>query len=86
MRRAAVGPAQRLGQTPVDHQRLAVLADDDVARLDVAMEHAPAMGVVDGIADVGEPAQQPAQLQRPAGFRRITIASGPAIGIILEWS
>ena len=35
--RRRLGLAQRLGQTPVDDQRLAVLADDDVARLDVAV-------------------------------------------------
>ena len=65
-RRARLGPAQRLGQAPVDHQRLAVLADDDVARLDVAVQHAAAVGVVDRVADVDEPPQQLAQLQRPA--------------------
>ena len=54
-----------LGQAPVDHQRLAVLADDDVARLDVAVQHAPAVGVLDRVADVEEPPQQLAQLQRP---------------------
>ena len=54
-----------LGQAPVDHQRLAVLADDDVARLDVAVQHAAAVGVVDRVADVDEPPQQLAQLQRP---------------------
>ena len=55
-----------LGQPPVDHQRLAVLADDDVARLDVAVQHAATVGVVDGVADVDEPPQQLAQLQRAA--------------------
>ena len=49
-----------------------MLADDDVARLDVAVQHAAAVGVVDRVADVEEPAEQPAQLQadcRP-GIRR----------------
>ena len=55
---------QRLGQAPVDHQRLAVLADDHVARLDVAVQDAPAVGVVDRVADVDEPPQELAQLQR----------------------
>ena len=55
---AGLRPAQRLGQAPVDDQRLAVLADDDVARLDVAVQHAAGMGVVDGVADVDEPPQQ----------------------------
>ena len=55
--------AHRLGQPPVDDQGLAVLADDDVARLDVAVQDAAAVGVVDGVADVEEPPQQLAQLQ-----------------------
>ena len=58
--------SERLGQAPIDHQRLAVLADDHVSRLDVAMEHAPAVGVLDGVADVDEPPQQVAQLERAA--------------------
>ena len=39
-RRARLDPTQRLGQAPVHHQCLAVLADDHVARLDVAVQHA----------------------------------------------
>ena len=39
------------------------------ARLDVPMKHAPAVGVLDGVADVDEPTQQVAQLERAAaGF------------------
>ena len=53
--RSGIGPARRLGQPPVDHKRLAVLADDDVAWLDVAVEYAAAVRVLDGIADVEEP-------------------------------
>ena len=71
---ARLDPAQRLGQAPVDHQRLAVLADDDVARLDVAVQDAAAVGVVDRVADVDEPPQELAQLQRPAagvGLQRL---------------
>ena len=64
--RARLGPTQRFGQPPVHHQRLAVLADDHVARLDVAVQHAARVRVVDGVADVGEPPQQLAQLQRAA--------------------
>ena len=60
-----LGPAQGLGQSPVDDQRLAMLAHDDVARLDVAVEHATAVRVLDGVADVGEPTQELAELQRP---------------------
>ena len=59
----AIALAGGLGQAPVDHQRLAVLADDDVARLDVAVQHAAAVGVIDGIADVHEAAEKLAQFQ-----------------------
>ena len=66
----------RLGQAPVDHQRLAVLAEHDVARLEVAVQHAPAVGVGDRVADVDEPPQQLAQRQRPlAGVGLAAIAS-----------
>jgi hypothetical protein len=63
---AGLDPAHRLGQPPVDHQRLAVLADDDIARLDVAVQDATAVRVVDRITDVGEPPQELAQLKRSA--------------------
>ena len=61
--------AHRLGQPPVHHQRLAVLADDDIARLDVAVQHAAAVSVIDCVADVQEPAQELAKLEvrAPAG-------------------
>ncbi len=59
-----VGPTCRLGQPPVDHQRLTVLADDDVAGLDVAMEHAAAVRVLDGVADVEKSEQQFTQFER----------------------
>ena len=41
-------------------------AEDDVAGLDVAVHHAPAVGIFDGVADVDEPPQQPAEFQHPA--------------------
>ena len=43
-----------------------MLADDDVARLDVAVKNAAAVRVIDRIADVDKPAQQLAQSQRSA--------------------
>ena len=52
--------SDRLGQAPVDDQRLAVFAEHDVARLQVAVQHAAAVGVGDGVADVDEPAEQAA--------------------------
>lgn len=68
--RALAGPVDRLGQAPVDDQRLAVLADDDVGRLEVAMQHAPAVRVRDGVADVEEAAEQLAQGQGPLACGR----------------
>ena len=59
-----IGAAAGLRQAPVDNQRLAVLADDDVPRLDIPVQHAPAMGVVDRVAYVDKPVQQLSQLQR----------------------
>ena len=72
---ARLGPrldaADRLGQPPVDDQGLAVLAQDDIRRLDVAVDHAAGVGIVDGVADVEESAEQLAELQvdRRAGGR-----------------
>ena len=43
-----------------------MLAQDDVARLDVAVDDAAAMGIIDGVADVEEAAEQLAQFQRAA--------------------
>jgi hypothetical protein len=63
---ARVGAAGGLGQTPVDHQRLAMLADDDVARLEVAVQHPARVRVLDGVADVEESPQELAQLERTA--------------------
>ena len=46
-----------------------MFADDDVSRLDVAVEHAAAVCVVDRVADVHEAAEELAELQRtPAGI------------------
>ena len=82
-RPARLRPAHRLGQAPVDDQRLAVLADDDVGRLDVAVEHAAAVGVVDRVADVDEPPQELAQRQRaPARVvlqRRVGVEAGDGV-------
>src|SRR5262249_19898880 len=53
-----------LREAPVDDERFTVLADDDVARLDIAVEHAARMGIVDRVADVEEPPQELALLER----------------------
>ena len=75
-RRVGLGPPQRLGQAPVDDQRLAVLADDHVGRLQVAVQDAAAVRVLDGVADVQEPPQQFPQLQRatPGSFFSVSSA------------
>ena len=59
--------ADDLGQSPVDHQGLAVGAQHDIGRLQVAMDHAPAVGVGDRVADVDEPAQELAEGQGALG-------------------
>ena len=59
MRGLGTGLPHRLREPPIDDQGLTVIADDDVRRLQVAVQHAAAVGVVDGIANVDEPAQQP---------------------------
>ena len=65
MHRHDVGLADHLGQPPVDDQRLAVAAQHDVGRLQVAVEHAAAVGVVDRVADVEEPPEQLPELDAP---------------------
>jgi hypothetical protein len=61
-----------LGQPPVDDQGPATLADDDVARLDVAVQHAPAVRVLDRIANVDV---SPQQLAKRAGLQERTESS-----------
>ena len=61
-------------EPPIDHQRFAVFADDDIPRLDVPVQDAAAVCVVDRIADVREPPQELHHLQRPharAVFERL---------------
>ena len=50
--------AGRFGHSPVDDQRLPMLAQNDIRRLDVSMNHASRVGIVNGIADVNESAEQ----------------------------
>ena len=60
-------------------------ADDDVARLDVPMQDASRVGVVDRVADVQEPPQQLAQLQRtPAGVGLQAVVGVEAVDGLLE--
>ena len=54
--------AGRLGQPPVDQQRLAEPAQHHVVRLEVAVQHPLAVRERDRLADVDEPPQQLAEL------------------------
>ena len=74
--RAGSRLTDRLGQAPVHHQGLAVLAQHDVARLQVAVQHPAAVGVRDRVADVEEAAQQ--LPQREHALARIAIAGSSA--------
>ncbi len=47
-----------LGQPPVEHHGLAELAEHHVLGLDVPVDHAPTMGVGDGLAQIHIPRQQ----------------------------
>ena len=55
----------RLGQAPVDDQGLAEGAEHDVRGLEVAVDHPPAVGVGDRVADVDEPPEELAERERP---------------------
>ena len=59
--------AELLRQPPVDHQRLTIRAKHDVQRLQVAVQHPPAMGIVDRVADVQKPPDQLPELDPPLG-------------------
>ena len=61
--RRLAGSSQRLGQPPIDDERFAVLAQHDVARLQVAMQNAAAVGIVDRLAHVDQALQEPPELQ-----------------------
>ncbi len=45
---------QVLGHAEVAEERLAVGGEEDVGRLDVAVEHAPAVGRAEGVGDAGQ--------------------------------
>ncbi len=58
MRDVLVLAADDLGQAPVEHHHLAEAAEDDVVRLQVAVDDAVRVGVVEGLADADEGLQQ----------------------------
>ena len=64
-----VGLARRLGQTPIHDERLAVLAEHNVARLQIPVQHAATVRVLDGVADIDEAAQQLTKLDAPKVWR-----------------
>ena len=53
--RRFLGPADRLGQSPIDHERLAKPAEHDVRGFDVAMNDPPIVGIRHGVANIQEP-------------------------------
>ena len=61
----------RLGQSPVDHQRLAILVQDDVAWFQVAVEDSATVRVSHRVTHIDEPAEEPAQLQRAIAGGRV---------------
>ena len=68
--RAAPGRGgARLCQSPIDDQRFAVLAEHDIARLEVTVDHPATVGVFDRVANCDEPSQQLPQLDSPFALR-----------------
>ena len=63
--RGFLGPIDRLGQAPIDDQRLAVGAQHDVRRLQVPVQHPAAVREIHRVADVEEMPQQLPQRQDP---------------------
>jgi hypothetical protein len=64
------GDAQPLGKAPIDDERLTVVTQNDVRRLQVAMDHTATVGIRDGVAHRHEAAQELPQGQAAARFRR----------------
>ena len=74
--RCRVVAADDLGQSPVDHQGLAVRTEQDVRRLEVAMDHAAAMGIGDRMTDVDIARQELAEGQCALGRVALRLSSG----------
>ncbi len=58
----------QFGHAPVEHHRLAELADHHVVWFDVAVHDAAAMGIGDGLAQPREMIDQPQTFPEPAAF------------------
>ena len=67
--------ADHLGEPPVDDQGLAIRSQHDVGRLQVAVQHLPAVGEIDGVANVEKPPEQQPKLDAP---RMVAWASLPS--------
>ena len=60
------GPlGQDLGQAPVHHLDLAEVAYHDVGRFQIAMDHAPGVGISDRLADLLEDVEESRQILAP---------------------
>jgi hypothetical protein len=60
-------------------------ADDDVSRLDVAVQHAAGVSVFNGVANVHEPLEQFSQFERPSACVLLQALVGvEAVAGILE--
>ena len=57
------------GQPPVDHLRLAERPEHDVVRLDVAVEHPAAVGILDRLTGIDEVPEELAKAEHPPGHR-----------------
>ena len=75
--RLALGIGQRLGDPPIDDERLAEPAEHDVLGLQVAMDDAAAVRVGDRVAGVDDAAQQPAERDLALGGLARAHLSGP---------
>ena len=53
------------GESPIHDTRLAIFSQHHVARLQVSVQHAATVSVLDGITDIDESSEQLAQLQIP---------------------
>ena len=60
--RSVRAPGRRqLRQPPIHYQHLTELPDHDIVGLQVAVQHAPAMGEGDGVANLAENEEKPLQ-------------------------
>ncbi len=72
------GPrSSTLARPQFDHQRLVERSEQDVGRLQVAMEHAPAVRVGDRLADVNESVEQVPQAPASARGGRVAAPRRP---------